>query len=63
MGQRYSIMDDKGVIWSSDAPNAHDEGVDIMTAVDAGKTKIYEPVLDKSWEGDLVFVQELSRTR
>ena len=56
-------MDDKGVIWSSDAPNAHDEGVDIMTAVDAGKTKIYEPVLDKSWEGDLVFVQELSRTR
>lgn len=63
MNKRYMIMDDTGVLWSSGSPDAFEEGSAIMTAVDAGKQKLYVPHISAAWTGDLVFVEELARTR
>ena len=60
---RHMIIDDNGVLWSSDSYDAAEEGAAIMSAVDEGKKKKYEPHIGTTWAGDLVFVQEIARTR
>lgn len=63
MRNTYMIIDDNGVIWSSDSYDAFEEGSALMAAVANGKKKKYKNQLGEKWSGDLVFVQELSRTR
>lgn len=63
MNTRHMIIDDTGVLWSSDAYDAFEEGSSIMAAVDEGKKKKYESHVGLHWTGDLVLVQELARTR
>jgi len=60
---KYMIIDDTGVLWSSDAYDAHEEGSAILGAVDAGTPDGYREALGEAWKGDLVLVQELYRTR
>lgn len=63
MSTRHMIIDDTGVLWSSDAYDAHEEGSAILGAVEAGKKKSYKDAIGEEWTGDLVLVQELYRTR
>lgn len=61
--KRHIIMDDNKTIWSSDEYDAFEHGSSIMAAVDAGDPEGYREFIGENWDGDLVFVQELSRTR
>lgn len=63
MANQHMIMDDNGVIWSSSSDDAFEEGSAIMKAVEDGKKKGYKDAIGDTWTGDLVFVQELGRTR
>lgn len=62
MKKRFFIMDDYGIVWASDSPDAEEKGKTLMAAVAAGDVAAYAPDLDTSWAGDLIFSQELSRT-
>jgi len=61
--QTHMIVDDNGVLWSSDEYDSFEEGARIMGAVDAEDADVYVPAIGSRWTGDLVFVKELSRTR
>lgn len=62
MSVRYMIIDNRGVLWSSDSYDALEEGSAIMGAVSAGDEDGYKDALGESWSGDLVLVMELART-
>ena len=57
----YMILDDKGILWSSNDTEALEEGSSIMEAVKDGNKPEYKKHIGKSWTGDLVFAQEISR--
>ncbi len=61
--QRHMIIDDTGVLWSSDEYDAFETGSAIMASVDAGEPDGYRDAIGGAWKGDLVLVAELSRTR
>lgn len=65
MATRYMILDNKGVIWSSADHDALETGSALMAAVASGDTEAYAEELGDSsiWHGDLIFAQEISRTR
>lgn len=63
MAERHMIIDDKGVLWSSDDYDAFETGSAILAAVDASKKKGYVEQIGETWNGDLVLVKELARTR
>jgi len=61
---RYMISDNKGVLWSDDGYDARETGAELMAAVENGYKKLFvKKYLGDSWTGDLVLVQEISRTR
>ena len=60
MNSQYRILDDKGTIWASSAPDAYDEGLALMSAVENGDVAEYAAVLSTEWSGDLVFVRVLA---
>ena len=58
------IIDNDGVIWSSSAPDAEEEGQALIDAVENGcKKQFVRKHLGDSWAGDLVLVKEIARTR
>jgi hypothetical protein len=62
--RRYLIFDENGVLWSDDGYDAFETGSALMAAVAHGPcTEFVREHLGHSWHGDLVFVQEISRTR
>jgi hypothetical protein len=63
MNQRHMIIDDKGVVWSSDEYDAFEEGSALIAAVTDGDIERYKDALGETWTGDLVLVKELARTR
>ena len=60
---RVMILDDKGVLWSSDSAEARLEGLGILHAVEQGRKHEYCDAIGESWTGDLVLVEELARVR
>ncbi len=63
-GKRYLIVDDHGVLWSDDSYDAFETGSALMAAAnDGARTKLVNEHLGQSWLGDLIFAQEISRTR
>ena len=61
---RYMIIDDKGVVWSDNGYDACETGSNLIAAVEGGyKKQFVKKHLGDSWTGDLVLVQEISRTR
>lgn len=63
MSVRYMIIDDNGVLWASDSYDALEEGSAILGAVNSGNEEGFKDALGESWNGDLVLVMELARTR
>lgn len=62
--EKFLIIDSKGVIWSSSSPDAEKQGRALMEAVQLGcKKQFVRKHLGDSWDGDLVLVKELARTR
>ena len=61
--KRHLIIDDNGLIWSSDEYDSFEEGSRILAAVEAGDSAGYKDEIGTEWSGDLVLVRELQRTR
>lgn len=60
----FMIIDNNGVIWSSSSPDADEQGLDLINAVEnCCKKQFVRKHLGDSWEGDLVLVKEIARTR
>jgi len=59
----HMIIDDNGVLWSSSSSDSLEEGTAIIQAVESGKKKGYKDAIGEEWEGDLVLVEEVARTR
>lgn len=58
--EKYVIMDDGGIIWSSDEYDAFEEGCRILGVLEDGGT-VEE--IGATWSGDLVLLKEIRRTR
>ena len=63
MSEKHLIIDNNGVLWSSDSYDAFEEGSKIIAAVENGKPKKYKDHIGTTWTGDLVLVKEIARTR
>lgn len=63
MAERHMIIDDTGVLWSDDADDAFATSTAILAEVNRGFVDGYVEHIGETWNGDLVLVKELARTR